>query len=55
MLARVKLFGPMSRAVGHAELAVALADLSPTCAVLRASLLACEPAGRPLGRLPFRG
>ncbi len=43
MLARVKLFGPLSRAAGQVELAVALHDGPPTCAALRACILACEP------------
>ncbi len=43
MLARVKLFGPMSQTVGQAELAVPLEGESPTCAVLRGRIFACEP------------
>ncbi|MGA2255974.1 MAG: MoaD/ThiS family protein [Thermoguttaceae bacterium] len=43
MLARVRLFGPVSQAVGQAELPVLLEGKSPTCAALRASIFACEP------------
>ena len=43
MLARVKLFGPMSQAVRQAELTVSVEGGSPACAALRASIFACEP------------
>ncbi|MGO9110226.1 MAG: MoaD/ThiS family protein [Thermoguttaceae bacterium] len=43
MLAHVKLFGPMSQAVGQAELPVVLHENPPTCAALRVCILACEP------------
>ena len=43
MLARVKLFGPMSQAAEQAELPVLLEGESPTCAALRARIGACEP------------
>ena len=43
MLLRVKLFGPMSQAVGQPELSVAMHDQPPTCAALRAGIFACEP------------
>ena len=43
MLARVKLFGPLSQAVGQAELSVPLEGASPTCAALRTSISTREP------------
>lgn len=43
MLASVKLFGPMSQAVGQAELLLSLEGPLPTCAALRGRILACEP------------
>ena len=41
--ARIKLFGPMSRAAGQAELNVTLQGDAPTCAALRAYLVAYQP------------
>ena len=43
MLARVRLFGPMSQAVGQAELLFRLDDGPPTCAALRSVMFAREP------------
>jgi len=43
MLVRVRLFGPLGRAVGQPEVTVALDRESPTCAMLRAQLAQCEP------------
>ena len=40
---RIKLFGPMSRAAGQAELNVTLQGDAPTCAALRAYLVAYQP------------
>ena len=40
MLANVKLFGPMSRAVGQTEVPVPLECASLTCAALRAEIFA---------------
>jgi len=51
MLARVKLFGPMSQAVGQAELPVTLAGESPTCTALRAGVFGVRAAAsQSLGR-----
>jgi molybdopterin converting factor small subunit len=43
MLVRVKLFGPMSRALGQPEVTVPLSYGAPTCATLRAELAEREP------------
>lgn len=43
MLARVKLFGPMSLATGLEELSVSLPDDPPTCAALRDRIAGSEP------------
>jgi molybdopterin converting factor small subunit len=43
MLARVKLFGPLSQAVGQAELSFPLPGTSPTCSALRAVIVSSEP------------
>ena len=43
MLLRVKLFGPMSQAVGQPELSVPVEGALPTCATLRACMFAREP------------
>jgi len=43
LLVRVKLFGPLSRAVGQPEVMVPLDGETPTCAVLRAQLAQREP------------
>jgi molybdopterin converting factor small subunit len=43
MVARVKLFGPMSQAVGQGELSISLQGDGATCAALRATLFAAEP------------
>jgi len=39
----IKLFGPMSRAVGSGELAVSLDDKRPTCGEIRGRIAAGEP------------
>jgi molybdopterin converting factor small subunit len=43
MLVHVKLFGPLSRAVGQPEVTVTLDRAAPTCAMLRAALAEREP------------
>ena len=43
MMVRVKLFGPLSRAVGQPQVTVPLNDPAATCAVLRTRLLQYEP------------
>lgn len=47
---RVKLFGPEAATAGRREVAIDLPDEAATCAQLRASLAAAEPALAP--RLP---
>jgi molybdopterin converting factor small subunit len=39
----IKLFGPLSRAVGRGELAIAIEHGRPTCGEVRARLAADEP------------
>jgi molybdopterin converting factor small subunit len=48
MLVRVRLFGPLSRAVGQPEVTVPLDREAPTCAMLRAQLATREPRLAPL-------
>ncbi len=43
MLVHIKLFGPLSRAVGQPEVTVPLRRAAPTCAMLRAELAEREP------------
>ena len=39
----IKLFGPLSRAAGRGELAIAVGHARPTCGEIRARLAADEP------------
>jgi molybdopterin converting factor small subunit len=39
----IKLFGPLSRAAGRAELAIAVEHARPTCGEIRARLAMAEP------------